>query len=197
MTACSPAFWPIRMIRNPACAPICPGCTPRLGGAETLASYGVTNGRRPPGRPGPCRGAWRPSRKRTAIFWKPGRPCTDRRCALRPCRHPPRRRADRPDPKTDLVWIREAFLDDPTRSRPADRAWPYRHRHAHPLRQPRQHRQFSAAYGGPLSAIVIEGRDVFHLTATGPGAAAPAAGLGRPPRGASAKRQFQHLRSPM
>ncbi len=65
--------------------------------------------------------------------------------------------------ETDLLWIRGAFLDD-------NRDYGLLIVHGHTaIDKPRHYGNrinidSGAAYGGPLSAVVIEGRDVFHLT---------------------------------
>lgn len=138
---------------------------PRLGGGATLASYGVLN---PADRPLPpvhaeavqlvpaahrdfltARPGW--LRRGEAIFVHAG---------IRP--GVPMELQD----ETDLVWIRKGFLDD-RRDHGAlvvhghtaiDRATHYGNR---------LNIDSSAAYGGPLSAVVIEGRDAFLLTPTG------------------------------
>jgi serine/threonine protein phosphatase 1 len=68
--------------------------------------------------------------------------------------------------ETDLLWIRQGFLDDPR-----DHGALIVHGHT-AIATPTHHGNrvnidSSAAYGGPLSAIAIEGRDVFHLTRRG------------------------------
>ncbi len=68
--------------------------------------------------------------------------------------------------ETDLLWIRGAFLEDPRDYGPL-----IVHGHT-AIDKPRHYGNrlnidSGAAYGGPLSAVVIEGRDVFHLTPEG------------------------------
>ena len=68
--------------------------------------------------------------------------------------------------ETDLVWIRDAFLKETACFGPL-----FVHGHT-AIDAPthygnRVNIDSSAAYGGPLSAIVIEGREVFHLTVRG------------------------------
>ena len=68
--------------------------------------------------------------------------------------------------ETDLLWIRGVFLDDPLSHGPL-----VIHGHT-AIDRPTFHGNrlnidSGAAYGGPLSAVVIEGRNVFHLTASG------------------------------
>ncbi|MFN6979207.1 MAG: metallophosphoesterase [Gemmobacter sp.] len=138
---------------------------PRLGGAETLVSYGLRN---PADRP--VAAVWadavaavprahrdflaglpRWHRHGDALFAhagiRPGVPMDQQT-------------------ETDLVWIRAPFLDDP-RDHGAlvvhghtaiDRARHYGNR---------VNLDSSAAYGGPLTAVVIEGRDVWELTPGG------------------------------
>lgn len=68
--------------------------------------------------------------------------------------------------ETDLVWIRAGFLDDPR-----DHGFLVLHGHTALDRAThygnRVNIDSSAAYGGPLTAVVIEGRDVWHLTDNG------------------------------
>jgi serine/threonine protein phosphatase 1 len=135
---------------------------PRIGGAATLASYGVRNAMDRPLAPVhaeaiesvpqthrdflDARPAW--LQRGEVVFVhagiRPGIPMTAQQ-------------------ETDLVWIRTGFLDDPRDHgslivhghTALDRATHYGNR---------VNIDSSAAYGGPLTAIVIEGRDVFHLT---------------------------------
>lgn len=68
--------------------------------------------------------------------------------------------------ETDLLWIRAPFLDEVLSHGPLVI-------HGHTAIDAPTHYgnrvniDSSAAYGGPLSAIVIEGREVFHLTPRG------------------------------
>ena len=68
--------------------------------------------------------------------------------------------------ETDLVWIRREFLEDTT-----DHGALIVHGHtaidAPTLYSNRLNLDSGAAYGGPLSSVVIEGREVFHLTPVG------------------------------
>jgi len=66
----------------------------------------------------------------------------------------------------DLVWIRKGWLEDTS-----DHGALIVHGHT-ALDVPthygnRVNIDSSAAYGGPLTAVVLEGREVFHLTGTG------------------------------
>ena len=68
--------------------------------------------------------------------------------------------------ETDLIWIRGSFLEDPRDYGPL-----IVHGHT-AIDKPRHYGNrinidSGAAYGGPLSAVVIEGRDVCHLTPDG------------------------------
>lgn len=68
--------------------------------------------------------------------------------------------------ETDLIWIRDTFLDDPR-----DHGALVVHGHS-PVAEAthygnRINIDSGVAYGGPLSAIVIEGRDAFLLTPAG------------------------------
>ena len=68
--------------------------------------------------------------------------------------------------ETDLLWIRKDFLDDPR-----DHGVLIVHGHTAIARPThygnRVNIDSSAAYGGPLSVVVIDGLQVFHLTASG------------------------------
>ena len=68
--------------------------------------------------------------------------------------------------ETDLVWIRHDFLSDPR-----DHGGLVIHGHTaidHATHYGnRVNIDSSAAYGGPVSAVVVEGREVFLLTPSG------------------------------
>jgi serine/threonine protein phosphatase 1 len=138
---------------------------PRLGGAATLASYGV---RSPSDRP--VAAVWAdavtavPQAHRAFLA---GLPLMHRRgevvfvhAGIRPG-VPLEAQAG-----TDLMWIRDAFLNDPRDHGPlivhghtvVDRPTHYGNR---------VNLDTGAAYGGPLTVAVIEGRDVFVLTGQG------------------------------
>ncbi|MEN9410372.1 MAG: hypothetical protein RL216_2346 [Pseudomonadota bacterium] len=138
---------------------------PRIGGAATLSSYGIKNAADRPLAPVHA--------EAVAAVPEPHRAFLD----SRPTWH---RRGDvvfvhagiRPgipmqaQNETDLVWIRGGFLDD-TR----DHGFLVVHGHT-ALDRPthygnRLNIDSSAAYGGPLTAVVIEGRDVWLLTDRG------------------------------
>lgn len=138
---------------------------PRLGGAATLASYGIRNAADRPIAPvhaeavasvPPAHREFLRSRptvhQRGEVVFvhagiRPGIPIAEQR-------------------ETDLVWIRGGFLDD-TRDHgflvvhghtALDRATHYGNR---------LNIDSSAAYGGPLSTVVIEGRAAWLLTDRG------------------------------
>lgn len=138
---------------------------PRLGGAETLASYGVKNA------------ADRP----LAPVWEEARlavPQPHRDFLASVPTHYQRGEAFfvhagiRPgiglanQIEDDLVWIRHEFLDDTRDHGPLIV-------HGHTAIDTPTHYgnrvniDSSAAYGGPLSAIVVEGRDVWQITPQG------------------------------
>jgi len=138
---------------------------PRIGGATTLASYGVKNAADRPLTPVYAEAvAAVPMEDRRfmeelptsfvrggAIFVHAG---------IRPGI------ALTQQSETDLLWIRKEFLDDPHNHgalivhghTAIDRPTHYGNR---------VNIDSSAAYGGPLSVVVIEDSAVFHLTASG------------------------------
>lgn len=138
---------------------------PRIGGATTLASYGVTNAGDRPLAPVHAEAvaavpmahraflAARPTlfTQGAAIFVHAG---------IRPGLPLDRQR------ETDLVWIRKDFLDDPR-----DHGGLVVHGHtaidAATHYGNRLNIDSSAAYGGPLTAVVIEGREAWELTEAG------------------------------
>ena len=138
---------------------------PRIGGAATLASYGVKNAADRPLAPVYAEAvAAIPMDHRRFLE---GLPTSFVRCdaifvhaGIRPgiaLEH---------QTETDLLWIRKDFLDD-TRDHGALIV------HGHTaIERPmhygnRVNTDSSAAYGGPLSVVVIEGRKAFHLTVSG------------------------------
>ncbi|MGL6208833.1 MAG: metallophosphoesterase [Paracoccaceae bacterium] len=138
---------------------------PRLGGGATLDSYGVRNASDRPIAPVHAEAVdcvpaahrrfleSRPTmfRHGEAVFVhagiRPGIPLDQQA-------------------ETDLVWIREPFLMDPF-----DHGALIVHGHtavAEPiLYRNRLNIDSSAAYGGPLTSVVIEGRSVYNLTDAG------------------------------
>jgi serine/threonine protein phosphatase 1 len=135
---------------------------PRLGGADTLASYGV---RSPADRPIAAVHedalAKVPQAHRDFLE---ARPTWHRigetlfvHAGIRPGF------AMEKQTETDLVWIRQPFLED-TRDHGflvvhGHTAIPAPHHHGN-----RVNIDSSAAYGGPLTAVAIEGRSVYRLT---------------------------------
>ena len=137
----------------------------RIGGAETLASYGVRNAADrptasvhhdavlavPPEHLHFLQGLPTSLTRGKAVFVhagiRPGVPIGDQ-------------------DETDLLWIRKVFLDDPRDHGPLIV-------HGHTAIDGPAHYgnrlnlDSGAAYGGALSAVVIEGRDAFVLTAQG------------------------------
>lgn len=138
---------------------------PRLGGAATLASYGVVNpGDRPLAPVHAEAVAAVPAEHRrfleTLPTWVKRGEVVFVHAGIRPGVPMDQQVED------DLVWIRAPFLED---SR--DHGFLVIHGHTH-LPQAthygnRVNIDSGAAYGGPLTTIVVEGRDVFHLTPQG------------------------------
>ncbi len=138
---------------------------PRLGGATTLASYGVKNASDRPVAPVHADAvAAVPAAHRDFLNSRP----TWHRAGAAIFVHAgirPGVPVDQQD-ETDLVWIRTGFLEVTT----AHEALIV---HGHTAIDAPAHYgnrvniDSSAAYGGPLSAIVIEGTDVYRLTRTG------------------------------
>ena len=138
---------------------------PRIGGAETLASYGVVHPADRPVAPVHQDGvAAVPAEHRRFLE---ERPCLYQRgeavfvhAGIRPGV------ALDAQTETDLIWIRKEFLEDSRDHGPLvvhghtaiDRPTHYGNR---------VNIDSSVAYGGPLSAIVIEGREVFQITVEG------------------------------
>lgn len=138
---------------------------PRLGGAQTLASYGV---RSPGDRPlAPVFADAQAAVPQAHRDWLQARPSLHvlgdlifAHAGIRPGV------ALADQTETDLVWIRHDFLSDPRDHNglvihghtAIDHATHYGNR---------INIDSSAAYGGPLSAVVIEGREGFLLTPTG------------------------------
>ncbi|WP_136683414.1 metallophosphoesterase [Falsirhodobacter xinxiangensis] len=138
---------------------------PRLGGGGTLASYGVANASdRPVAAVHEEALAAVPQSHRDFIR---GLPYSHRRgdaifvhAGIRPGVKMEYQTED------DLCWIREPFLSDQT-----EHGALIVHGHTAidtaTLYNNRLNLDSSAAYGGPLSAVVIEGRDVWLLTPEG------------------------------
>ncbi|MBK1634991.1 metallophosphoesterase [Rhodovulum adriaticum] len=139
--------------------------SPNVGGRETLASYGVETGMHPdraalhaaavaavPQSHVDLLEGLLPCYRRGDVFFchagvRPGVPLDDQA-------------------EDDLIWIRREFLDDPR-----DHGALIVHGHT-PVQQVthygnRVNLDTGAGYGGPVSAVVIEGNAVFHLTEEG------------------------------
>lgn len=138
---------------------------PRLGGAETLASYGVVH---PADRPvAPVHqdaAAAVPAEHRRFLEERPSLYQRGDVVFVHAGIRPGVALTDQTE--TDLIWIRKDFLED---SR--DHGALIIHGHT-AIDRPthygnRVNIDSSVAYGGPLSAIVIEGRAVFEITSEG------------------------------
>jgi serine/threonine protein phosphatase 1 len=137
----------------------------KIGGGATLASYGIRNAADRPMGPVHAEAAanvpdsHRAFLKRLPISYQEGEALFVH-AGIRPG-VPLDQQTE-----TDLLWIRGAFLDDPVPHGPLVV-------HGHTAIDTPTHYgnrvniDSGAAYGGPLSAIVIEGREVFHLTLDG------------------------------
>jgi serine/threonine protein phosphatase 1 len=138
---------------------------PRLGGADTLRSYGVAN---PADRPvAPVHAEARALVPQAHLDFIAALPalhlagdCAFVHAGVRPGV------ALEAQTETDLIWLREPFLSETAGFGPLivhghtaiDRATHYGNR---------LNLDSGAAYGGPLSAVVIEGREVALLTTQG------------------------------
>lgn len=138
---------------------------PRLGGATTLASYGVANAGDRPLFPVHAEAvAAVPQAHRTFLETLPSYHIRGEVVFVHAGIRPGVAMPDQTE--TDLVWIRKGFLDDTRDHGPL-----VVHGHT-AIDRPRHYGNrvnidSSAAYGGPLSAIAVERREVFHLTETG------------------------------
>jgi serine/threonine protein phosphatase 1 len=151
--------------RDPGLRPIYSWLHPVIGGAATLASYGVANAA---DRPLPSVHADAvaavPAEHRAFLaglpLWYLHGPALFVHAGIRP--GVPLQAQD----ETDLVWIREPFLSDP-------RDHGVLVVHGHTVVEAPLHRgnrvciDTGAGYGGPVTAIVVEGREVFVLTPCG------------------------------
>jgi serine/threonine protein phosphatase 1 len=134
---------------------------PRLGGGPTLASYGVAN---PTDRPlapvhAEAQLAVPPEHRRFLETL----PTSYQRGEVFFCHAGIRPGVELEDQiEDDLVWIRHEFLDD-TRDHGALIVHGHTAIDAPTLYRNRLNIDSSAAYGGPLSVVVLEGRRVFRL----------------------------------
>lgn len=138
---------------------------PRIGGAATLASYGVRNAADRPLTPVHQEAIEAVPQSHRAFLdarptWHQRGDCVFVHAGIRPgipmqAQH-----------ETDLVWIRSGFLEDMR-----DHGFLVVHGHTALDRAThygnRLNIDSSAAYGGPLTAVVIEDRDVWLLTDRG------------------------------
>jgi serine/threonine protein phosphatase 1 len=138
---------------------------PKLGGPDTLASYGVANAAdRPVAKVHADARALVPQAHLDFIAARPtlhrAGDCAFVHAGIRPGITLAQQT------ETDLIWIREPFLSEATSHGPLivhghtaiDAATHYGNR---------LNLDSGAAYGGPLSAVVIEGREAALLTAQG------------------------------
>jgi len=138
---------------------------PRIGGATTLASYGVKNAADRPLTPVHAEAvAAVPLEHRQFLEGLPTSFVRDKaifvHAGIRPGIALERQS------ETDLLWIRKEFLEDHR-----DHGALIVHGHT-AIERPthygnRVNIDSSAAYGGPLSVVVIDRHGVFHLTAAG------------------------------
>lgn len=151
--------------QDPGLRPIFSYLHPAIGGAATLASYGVTNAAdRPVAKVHAAATAAVPPEDRAFLaglrsHFRRGQ-AVYVHAGIRPGV------ALDAQSETDLVWIRAPFLDDPR-----DHGFLVVHGHT-AIAAPAHHGNrvnidTRAAYGGPLTAVVIEGRGVFVLTEDG------------------------------
>jgi serine/threonine protein phosphatase 1 len=138
---------------------------PRIGGAATLAAYGI---RHAADRPIPhvhaAATAGVPPEHREFLTALPTSHVRGDAIFVHAGLRPGIPLADQSE--TDLVWIRQIFLEDPR-----DHGALVVHGHTAISQAThygnRVNLDSGAAYGGPLSAVVIEGREAFELTASG------------------------------
>ena len=138
---------------------------PRIGGIETLQSYGI---RAPGDRPvAPVHAeaiAAVPQAHRTFLESRPSQHRIGDVLYVHAGIRPGVALEDQTE--TDLIWIRDAFLLEPASHGPLII-------HGHTAIDTPTHYgnrvniDSSAAYGGPLSAVAVEGREVFLLTPRG------------------------------
>lgn len=138
---------------------------PNLGGAPTLASYGVRSPADRPLRPVHDDAvAAVPQAHRAFLATLPAMHLTEDALFVHAGIRPGIPLEDQTE--TDLVWIRGPFLMETSSHGPL-----IVHGHT-AIDAPRHYGNrvnidSGAAYGGPLSAVVIDGGDVFHLTDAG------------------------------
>ncbi len=137
----------------------------KIGGGATLASYGVRNAADRPLAPVHAEAVANVPASHRAFLKGLPTLCHEDEALFVHAGIRPGIALDVQD-ETDLVWIRREFLDDPRDHGPLVI-------HGHTAIESPTHYgnrvniDSGAAYGGPLSAIVIEGRDIFQLTLDG------------------------------
>jgi serine/threonine protein phosphatase 1 len=137
----------------------------KIGGGATLASYGVRNAADRPLAPVYAEAVANVPAGHRAFLQSLPTLCQEGEALFVHAGIRPGVPLDR-QTETDLVWIRREFLDDPRDHGPLVI-------HGHTAIDTPTHYgnrvniDSGAAYGGPLSAIVIEGRAIFHLTFDG------------------------------
>ena len=151
--------------QDPGLRPIFTWLHPRIGGAETLAAYGVhAAGDRPVGRVHADAVRRVPQEHRAFLAGLPNFHELGGLLFVHAGIRPAVALADQTE--TDLVWIRDDFLNHPD-------PHPWLVIHGHTAIDAARHYgnrvniDSSAAYGGPLSAVVIEGTEVCLLTEAG------------------------------
>jgi serine/threonine protein phosphatase 1 len=135
---------------------------PKIGGAATLASYGVQNAGDRPIAPVHAEAvAAVPQAHRDFLASRPTHFAHKANMFVHAGVRPGVAMADQAE--GDLLWIRDGFLD-------YRGAYPWLLVHGHTAMPAAVHYgnrvniDSSAAYGGPLTAVVIDGADVFVLT---------------------------------
>lgn len=151
--------------RDPGLRPDLSWLHPRIGGSATLAAYGIRHAAdRPVAQVHAAATAGVPPEHREFLRNLPASHCRGAAIFVHAGLRPGIPLADQSE--TDLVWIRQIFLEDPR-----DHGALVVHGHTAISQAThygnRVNLDSGAAYGGPLSAVVIEGRDAFELTASG------------------------------
>ena len=170
----------LRGQRDPRLRPVYDWWHPRLGGLTTLESYGLDPARDIADLHAQALRVVPPAHQAfledMPRYWQRG-PMLFAHAGIAPGVPLDRQTED------DLLWIREPFLEHP-----GTHPWVVVHGHTHIPKAThygaRINIDSSAGYGGPLTALVIEGNDVFTLGDEGrtpltpalPGAAIPGAG---------------------
>lgn len=151
--------------QDPGLRPMFSWLHPRIGGAQTLASYGVRSPAERPVAPVHAEALDRvPAAHRDFLEARPNLYERGGLLFVHAGIRPGRPLAAQTE--TDLIWIRDAFLNHPD-----PHPWLVIHGHTAIDRAThhgnRVNLDSGAAYGGPLSAVAIEGGEVFLLTPAG------------------------------